>query len=556
MMARNQNTPADVAARQARGEAAAPAPPLDAGQRQIEPNRQAIVIVHGQGQQRPMGTMREFVRTLWITDHRLKPPTTPDVEREIWVVPDGKSGLLDLERITTEAVDGRKTDFFELYYADLLDDTPFRKLWRWMQRLLWISPNDVTPEMRWPWSVFWMLNIIVATVAVAFGLHLPLLAGKDLVEPLSRPEAYPVIVVAFVLVVLRLLPKFIPPVYGLKWLVDLLERLPNLLVVLAVGAAICVTYWTIPSVWLGAILGLLYYVGTTTFLPLFGDAASYLSAQSETVAPRQAVRERGLALLMALHDDAAYDRVVLVAHSLGTVLAYDLLTFLWHAVGPTKENPADAVAISAIDAVDAEAAEMLTGGKWARRRYRALQWAAFQHLRTQSRVAADGSARRAGWKISDFVSLGSPLASAQFLVTAGSDEFEVLKEQRVMPTSPPARYGGAWASTYDDNGTTVAHHAAVFSVVRWTNIYDRFNPVLILIGDLISGTVSGEKRFGAAIADRHVRIRRRGLLGRFVTHNDYWVDPTNGTGVAPRHIRVLRQAVDIAAGQEPPSPAA
>ncbi|RYE08999.1 MAG: hypothetical protein EOP22_11090 [Hyphomicrobiales bacterium] len=550
-MARNTDTPADVAARQARGEAAA-APPDDA-QRQIRPSRQAIVIVHGQGQQRPMGTMRDFVRTLWITDHRLKPPVAPDKERDIWVVPDGKSGLLDLERITTEAADGRKTDFFELYYADLLDDTPFRKLWRWMQRLLWISPNDVTPAMRWPWSLFWMLNIIVATIAIAFGLYLPMLAGENLIAPLMRPEAMLWLVAAFVLVVLRLLPKFIPPVPGLRWLVNLLEKLPNMLVLLAVGIALTVVFWTIPSVWLGAALGLLYYVGTTTFLPLFGDAASYLSAQSETVAPRQAVRERGLALLMALHDDPAYDRVVLVAHSLGTVLAYDLLTFMWHAVGPTKENPPDAAAADAIDAVDRHAAAIPPHTPWPLRhlrRYRKLQWAAFDILRRQPTRAADGSPRRAGWKISDFVSLGSPLASAQFLVTDGSSEFAMLKEQRVMPTSPPVRYDSAnYASTYPEAGGAVAHHAAVFSVVRWTNIYDRFNPVLVLIGDVISGVVGGEDRFGAAIYDRRVRIDRGGLFGRFVTHNDYWTDTSGTPGAPAAHIRALRRAVDIAAGQ-------
>ena len=550
-MMQTHDTPADVAARQARGGIAASPP--DPVQEPPPPSRQAIVIVHGQGQQRPMGTMRDFVRTLWTTDGGLQPPMAPGtVERDIWVVPDGKSGLLDLQRITTAAAGGRKTDFFELYYADLLDDTPFRKLWRWMQRLLWISPNDVTPAMRWPWSVFWILTIIVVTAALAFGLYLPKLAGKNLVEPLSRSGALPWLAVAFVLVLLRLLPKFIPPVQALKRLVDVLERLPNLLVVLAVGIAICVTYWTIPSVWLGAVLGLLYYVGTTTFLPLFGDAASYLSAQSETVAPRQAVRERGLALLMALHDDPAYDRVVVVAHSLGTVLAYDLLTFMWHAVGPTKENPADANAVAAIDAVDAQAALMPADGKWSRiglRRYRALQWSAFQQLRAQPRLAADGSPRRAGWKISDFVSLGSPLSSAQFLVTEGSDEFKMLKKQRVMPTSPPVRYDDQWASIYDDNGTKLAHHAAVFSVVRWTNIYDRFNPVLILIGDVISGVVGGNDRFGAAILDRKVRIHRGGFFGRLVTHNDYWVNTSGSPGQPAWHIRVLRRAVDIAAGQ-------
>src|SRR5690606_24546000 len=83
--------------------------------------RQAIVIVHGQGEQRPMGTIRDFVSALWQDNPQLDTPgESYPRPRPIWIVPDDKSGLYELQRITTPEHNGRRSDFFELYYADLL----------------------------------------------------------------------------------------------------------------------------------------------------------------------------------------------------------------------------------------------------------------------------------------------------------------------------------------------------------------------------------------------------------------------------------------------------
>lgn len=65
---------------------------------------------------------------------------------------------------------------------------------------------------------------------------------------------------------------------------------------------------------------LLYYVG---------DAARYLSPSPENIALRQRIRTDGVALLRRLHESGEYDRIVVVGHSLGSVIGYDMLTALW-----------------------------------------------------------------------------------------------------------------------------------------------------------------------------------------------------------------------------------
>ena len=191
--------------------------------------RQAVVVVHGQGEQRPMGTIRDFVKVLW----KFSPEFGTDIPaegRDVWIVPDDKSGLFELQRITTPEQDGRRTDFFELYYADLLNDTPVKNLTRWMQRLFWIDPADVPGLVRWPWTVFWCLSLVVAGLLAYLGLSLPHFLHANLLAPLWAPGAWiPVSVGVLALVVLAL-PKL--------WNgLELLERVPAALII-AVEAVI------------------------------------------------------------------------------------------------------------------------------------------------------------------------------------------------------------------------------------------------------------------------------------------------------------------------------
>lgn len=511
---------------------------MEAAAAQIK--RQAVVVVHGQGLQRPMQNVRELASILWTLDPGA--PSPEEVPRKSWTVPDERTGLFDLQRITTPPVDERKTDFYELYYSDLLDDTPFRKLQRWLTRLLTIEADDVTAEMRWPWQAFWILTMLLVLVAVAFVVQVPNVLRADLIAPLVAPVA----VLAWTLIVVALLLTLVPRFLSrLKWF----PRAPALLIVFLVGVAIGIFYWATPGVWLGAILGYLIYFSSSTFLPLFGDAASYLSAHKETVRSRQAVRERGLQLLLALHNDPAIERVVIIAHSLGSVVAYDLLHFLWHAVGASSTNEPDETAYKRFVKISDFIETHRSTPEWSPEQiaeYREHQWSVFDALRRQQAKTDEAGkvVRQAGWKISDFVSLGSPLASAQFLVASGAADFKRMKDERIITTCPPE--DPIFYATQE--GKRSIQHASVFSVVRWTNIYDEFHPIFFLLGDVISGRVGGPDRFGKGVVDHRVTIRKRGWFPRVVTHNHYWHDASSDAGRPSAHIDVLRTAVALYVG--------
>ena len=503
--------------------------------------RQAIVVVHGQGRQRPMGTVRDFVKVLWSFNEELGQlqPVERKSGRETWIVPDDKTGLFDLYRITTPELDGRRTDFFELYYADLLVDTPIRNLWLWMQRLLWIDRRNVTQPMRWPWFLFWVVNVVALGLFVAFLLRLPTVFDESWTEPLQGPDAIAPLAAIAVAVLVVLLPRF-SVLFG--WL----ERIPVAVPFGVVATAIVVIYWPkatsafeVPTVLILLLLGGLIYIVSAAILPTFGGAASYLSAQAETVRSREAVRRRGLEMLRALHDDPVYDRIVVVAHSLGSVLAYDLLQLMWRAVGPTKDNPPADRALAALRAVDEHTGKMGGRSSWSDDeidKHQRLQWRAFEAL-SEVRTSPDTPEVIGGWKISDFVSLGSPLASAQFLMTDGVEDFDRLKSERLLPTAPPDPYQPGELAVHKAEGRDHLHHAAVFSAVRWTNIYDRFHPVFVLFGDVISGPVAPQ--FGPAIRDVDARI------GSFFSHGRYWIDPS---GKGAPHIVSLRDAVGMDRG--------
>jgi len=502
--------------------------------------RQAIVIVHGQGEQRPMGTIRDFVAALWQDNPQLDTPgETYPRPRPIWIVPDDKSGLYELQRITTPEHNGRRTDFFELYYADLLNATPVRNLWRWIRRLLWIDPAHVPQHMRWPWAVFWMLTVLATLSALGAILALPQILDTYWYEHFVSPDAWRGHLISIMALALILLPKFFGPLAFIK-------RLPRQFLILAVAIGILDSFGWNGHVANLMLLGTLAYLAGTLLLPYFGDAASYLSAQTETVQSRQGVRNRGLALLKALHEDPEYDRIVVVAHSLGSVLAYDLLHILWREVGPTKDNPPAPQALDAFAALDQFVAQA-KAAMWSTeqiQQYQDLQWKTYQALRNQKAAAGDGGG--SGWKISDLITLGSPLSSAEFLVTDGSADFSRMKTERVLPTAPPQPYDETRGTIYPDpQKGSVAHHAAVFSVVRWTNLYDRVKSPLFLLGDAISGPLAGSELFGPAICDCKVEITWGRLGWRLFTHNFYWTDTAPEGATPANHIEAFRNAVGL-----------
>lgn len=538
--------------------------------------KQAIVVVHGMGEQRPMGMMRRVVDTLWTTDKSM----LNEGDRHIgptgnksWIVPDCKTGSHDLQRITTPpAKDGKRTDFFEFYYADILDDAKLSNLWRWLFRIILVRPEFVTPRMVWPWSALCFLIVLIGLVT--FGV---VLLGVGTIFQLewwhhdggsARLNIYEVGFLG--LLNLGLMVWLGARNSALRWIL----RWPAYLVITVL------VYYTlfgiggveVRSTIVGGTLFIAILTGTI-FLPYLGDVAGYLGAHPDTVRRRHDVRERGLSLLRDLHDDPTYDRIVIIAHSLGSVVAYDILHLLWEELGPTNENP------PAQDVREALAEHDRFVKNHQSRYWNALTVEAYQ--RVQAKVT--DAIRRAGpvknkagektnhyWKITDFITCGSPLSHAQFLIARGADNFEKLKEERLFPVVPPRPYNEDYGTLYTPDkiefsdqtaGLPIpqstsdwainaprayAHHGAVFSAVKWTNLYDEHHPLFFWQGDVLGGPVGGYTHFGRGVREHNVRVRysKFGLDDlRLITHTLYWTN-TDVEGVSD-HVIKFRRAVKL-----------
>ena len=74
-------------------------------------------------------------------------------ENPVWWKPDPQTGSFELARITTRTghattsgADGPRTDFFELYWADLTNANTVAQFKDWFMSLLWRKPSQVPRE--------------------------------------------------------------------------------------------------------------------------------------------------------------------------------------------------------------------------------------------------------------------------------------------------------------------------------------------------------------------------------------------------------------------------
>lgn len=497
----------------------------------------AVVVIHGMGEQRPMETLRAFVETLWERNPDLfagldKP--TDHNNFDTWSKPDRVSGSAELRRITTarartpgvERQKGIRADFFELHWADITADSTWQDFRIWVSRLLFRNPFrcEVPSRVLLVWMFLWLISI-----AVVISVLSTVLSRVPVVKEMS--------LLAF-----------------LGW-----------------------------SGWGWVTVGLLVLgASVKAFLTeYFGDVARYATASPRNIKIRQAARDRGLKLLRQLHTTEEYLRVIVVGHSLGSILAHDLLALAWSdTVGELRLSEKSPI-LAGIAACEKAGLELLSASgesaipattvarhergcacRGPTRKvstdftqklseYRQAQRQLFNLLRAET-IGEPGEERRA-WLISDLVTLGSPLAHANFLVARNGCELQVMTRSREILRSPPvyeAKPGNLdpvfTFRPSKEPDITRMHHAAAFAPVRWANLHDETGPWLFLKGDMISGPVSQD--YGPGAVDLRVMPRRFGLLGaifpRLFTHTLYW-SYSRASNETPEHVLALRDAVNI-----------
>jgi hypothetical protein len=432
--------------------------------------RQAIIVVHGIGEQLPGQTLRSFTDGVF-------PTTGP----RGFLKPDYTSSLFELRmmRIAPDTNAGiPPTDVYELYWAHLIRDTTLGQVYGWLLRLL-LAPNaDIPAALR---KHFWGARLLIVIVAVAVCWLLYSRTGQP-----AHPAA----------------PT------GALWTTAMVTGL--LAVTPTVG-------W--------AVLRLLQNRFVLGFL---GDAARYLEPRPDNVARRQAIRGAGVELLDALHNSGDYSRIIVFGHSLGSVIAYDILSLAW--VRRSRRNAYKTIMTSR-ELMRVEDLPNPRGNSPAvpcDKEISSRQYAAWREYRRNGFE----------WLVSDFVTAGSPLASAPLILNLDKrTKFKELVVDRSFPTCPPqtettrtptpgrTRKQFTFTHAYPDpppgqktraRSVLVPHYAGLFGLIRWTNLY--FPMRGIIGGDPIGGRL--RPTLGPWIHDVAVPYSGGGFLG--FAHNLYW----------------------------------
>jgi hypothetical protein len=218
-----------------------------------------------------------------------------------------------------------------------------------------------------------------------------------------------------------------------------------------------------------------------------------------------------------------YGRIVLVGHSLGSVIAYDIIKHYWADVnGKLKIEGRTAELLKAVAGYDpppmAEFAPPY--GHKDRDRFRRAQanaWSSINEPTSPEKKLARTKFPQPRWLVSDLVTLGSPLAYARLLLADDPPDLDDKVRLRELPTCPPDRSTtankgyytvqlSAEAVSMDDY--PIIHHAAPFAITRWTNFHLKNDPIGYCLGDVL----------GKGIRD--ISIDRG--PGMFKAHTSYW----------------------------------
>ena len=422
--------------------------------------KQAVVIIHGMGEQRPNATLRGFVRCLV---KQISQSNTKDQQLEVFDKPDKVSGSYETRRMViprNEDIGRPTTHVYEFYWAHHLRDTKWKHILSWLGRLLFQWPHRIPARLRRVFYTVW--GLLLATVLGYFFL--------------SRNPA---------------VQHTIKVISSITWLTALFSALVALL--------------------------------NSSIINSLGDAARYMSDSPDNIEERQKIRQEGISLLRDLHHSGDYQRIVVASHSLGTVVAYDLLRLLWVEFSETYNQstpPFDQAALRNIEiAGDALSRSDPADPTFSARLddFRDRQYSCWKE-----QLSAGNQ-----WLITDLVTMGSPLTYMDYLVLNSHMEFEERKKEKEYPVCPP----------YPDKYKTFLYHrevdlaamtpagkpqklkllnySSLYGCTRWTNIY--------FCTDFIGGPL--QPLLGHGIKDIEVPVPHKPKWLPFpFGHTRYWED--------------------------------
>lgn len=403
--------------------------------------RQAVVLIHGIGEQRPMDTLRGALASAGV--------------HTFWNKPDRFSQGYELRRFASQGSRSTPpTDFFEFYWAPHFGPGRFSATLGWALRLLVRRP-------------FWHLS---SQLRVAMGV-------------------LQVSAVALVIAIGWLVARWLLE----DGLAGTLDR---------VGATFAV------------VMAVLNVVAGYVVTRVVADAARYLTPKPDHVVARNAIRDEGVQLLRALHDSGAYQRVVVAGHSLGSVIGLDILRITFDELRhPDPARPVPHEQLEGFSALAEALPATPDGGD------------VEQFQQAQRRLWHEQRERGVRWLVTDFVTLGSPLAHASLVLDGKRATLRQRQEEGEYPTCPPTG-DICYPRTYtlaDGSKRTglLLDHSSVFAMTTWSNVWF---PVRGVFGDPVGGPLTPV--FGRGIKDVRVRLssrrrhRRQGLF--LAAHTKYF----------------------------------
>jgi len=421
--------------------------------------KQAVVVIHGIGEQRPMETLRSFVEAVL-------PDTLKSAQKKYRSKPDKMSESFELRCLQAPSDRGLHrpiTEFYEYYWAHHMRDSKYGAVLSWLAGLMLRAPWKIPPKLR---PVYFLTygGLLLAAAILAWGVLDQ--TGQSLMGRFGA-------------------------LYEKK-------QFYFALAVLALQA-----------------------VGSRFVLGYVADAARYLTPSPDNIDERNKIRTEGIKLLRTLHESGKYFRIIVVGHSLGSVIGYDIIRHLWadlresHDPQPVKQPcAAEFDQIVARLQQEQSVADVIGVDEFQQKQH---------ELWREHRAAG------IPWLITDFITLGSPLAHATLLMADDPQGFEQRKIEYEFPCCPPVPVQNThYQKNYQCTGQShpvsvrIPHHGAPFAPTRWTNLFFPYHNVIF--GDLIGGPLA--ENFGKGVRDVPVRPSHAGRLrNTLYSHVCYWEPP-------------------------------
>lgn len=416
--------------------------------------KQAVIVIHGIGEQVPMETLRKLITGLGFEHYSSRP--------------DRFSRSTELRRIVLHAKEGSRprTDFYELYWAHLMHGSKGGS------------------------NLFWVLKLMF------------------------RRKGWRNTPIAPAMRVLTLLTLFF--IASLGWLTYLLVTRTDIF------------SQALTLLGMLAILTATLLIGRVSYLVsnIIADAARYLTPRPANIQARAHIRKQGVDLLRRLHNSGEYQRVVVIGHSLGSVIGYDILRNYWDEARLPDPQRSGKQSEAKTWRETVEALPIQPTGEQMD-----------QFRQAQHRLWREQRSRGVPWLVTDFITLGSPLTHASMLLTTKHSSIDQAKRDLELPACPPVcDVGQNVPGFYQKNlplseGSAelrsfyIADPGALFAATRWANLY--FPVHHIFGGDLVGGPLA--PTFGPGVYDIPVRRTVRKRWKRIVRslfpfpHVSYWL---------------------------------